>query len=275
MNALWLVGLGATCLLGLVLTVFQLPGNWLILAGAVGYAWHGQWSTMPRWVLYAVALMAVAGEAVEFVSSAWLARRVGASRRAAWYALAGGFLGMFVFSIPIPVIGTIAGVVLGCFCGAVLGEMTLRNDWAGAARVGLGAAAGRALGTVGKLTLTLLMAVLVMGAATWHAIPQHWLPDFLSSSLIRPDEFPGRQHMAFHGGEQLVLGQAGADGQFGIQRIQREMVVVQTVVPGRRGPAVAEVPPGVPALHGPLGRIEGFRVGHVFAQSAAIRGNSV
>ena len=181
MDALWLVGLGAACMLGLVLAVFQLPGSWLVLASALGYAWHGGWSNLPRWVLYVAAGMAVAGELWELASSAWLARCVGASRRAAWYALAGGFLGMFVFSIPIPVVGTIAGAVLGCFFGAVLGEMSQRDDWAGAARVGFGAAAGRVLGTIGKLTLTLLMVVLVMGAATWHAIPQRWIPAFLQT----------------------------------------------------------------------------------------------
>ncbi len=181
MDAIWLVGLGAVCLLGLVLAVFQLPGGWLILVSALGYAWHGGWSNLPRWVLYVAALLVVTGEAWEFASSAWLARRVGASRRAAWYALAGGFVGMFVFSIPIPVIGTIAGAVLGCFFGAVLGEMSHRDDWGGAARVGFGAAAGRVLGTIGKLTLTLLTALLVMGAATWHAIPQRWLPAFLQT----------------------------------------------------------------------------------------------
>ncbi|MBN1513293.1 MAG: DUF456 domain-containing protein, partial [Phycisphaerae bacterium] len=78
-------------------------------------------------------------------------------------------------------VGTIAGAVLGCFFGAVLGEMSQRDDWAGAARVGFGAAAGRVLGTIGKLILTLLMVVLVMGAATWHAIPQRWIPAFLQT----------------------------------------------------------------------------------------------
>ena len=181
MDVFWLVGLGVVCLLGLTLAVFQMPGSWLILLGAVGYAWHGGWSNLPRWVLYVAAVLVVAGEAWETASSAWLAKRAGASRRAAWCALAGGFVGMFVFSIPVPVIGTIVGAVLGCFVGAVLGEMSHRNDWTSAARVGFGAAVGRELGVIGKLTFALLTVILVMGAATWHAIPQRWLPAFLQS----------------------------------------------------------------------------------------------
>ena len=132
-------------------------------------------------MIYVLAGLAVAGEVWEFLSSAWLARRAGASRRASWYALAGGIVGIFVFSLPVHVIGTLAGAVLGCFVGAVLGEMTQRDDWAGATRVGFSAAAGRVLGTVGKLTLTLVMAVLALGAATWHAIPEGWVPAFLQS----------------------------------------------------------------------------------------------
>jgi uncharacterized protein YqgC (DUF456 family) len=165
MEAFWLIGLTLVTLVSLVLAVFQLPGTWIILGGSILYAWHGHWQTITPTVLGILAGLAILGELWEFASSALLARRAGASARASWFALAGGFLGMFIFSIPVPVLGTIFGAVAGCFAGAVIGEMTVREDMAGAARVGASAAVGRVLGTIGKLMVTLVMAALGLGTA--------------------------------------------------------------------------------------------------------------
>lgn len=171
MELLWLTGLVVACLAGVVLAVVQLPGTWVILAAAIAYAWHGDWSRLTPTVLAVLAGMALVGELIEFLASALVVRRAGASRRASWYALGGGFVGMFVFSLPLPVIGTVAGGVIGCFVGAVIGEMTVRDDIMGVARVGLLAAAGRALGTVGKLVVAVAMAGMSIGLAIASALP--------------------------------------------------------------------------------------------------------
>ncbi|UCG16859.1 MAG: DUF456 domain-containing protein [Phycisphaerales bacterium] len=170
MELLWLTGLVVACLAGVLLAVVQLPGTWLILAVAIAYSWLGDWDRLTPTVLCVLAGMAVIGELVEFAASALVVRRAGASRRASWYALGGGFIGMFVFSLPLPVIGTVAGGVIGCFVGAVIGEMTVRDDMMGAARVGLLAAAGRALGTVGKLLVAVAMAALCIALAVASAL---------------------------------------------------------------------------------------------------------
>jgi uncharacterized protein YqgC (DUF456 family) len=171
MELLWLTGLVVACLAGVLLAVVQLPGTWVILAAAVAYSWHGDWARLTPTVLGVLAALALVGELVEFAASALVVRRAGASRRAGWYALGGGFVGMFVFSLPLPVIGTIAGGVIGCFVGAVIGEMTVRDDMMGAARVGLLAAAGRALGTMGKLLVAVAMAALCIGLAIASGLP--------------------------------------------------------------------------------------------------------
>ena len=165
MEVLWLAGLVIACLLGVVLAVLQLPGTWVILGAGVLYSWHADWTRITPTALGVLAGLAVAGELIEFVASAWLVRRAGASGRTSWYALGGGLVGMFVFSLPLPLIGTVAGGVIGCFVGAVVGEMTMRNDVAGATRIGLFAAAGRVLGTAGKLLVATAMAGLVIGLA--------------------------------------------------------------------------------------------------------------
>ena len=161
------VGLALACLVGLLLSVFQLPGTWLILLDTIGYAWHGDFKEIDLRVLIILGLLSVAGELIELLPSMMMARRAGASRRAAWSALAGGFLGMFLLSLPLPIIGTVAGGILGCFAGALAAELTVRDDVDGAVRVGLAAAAGRVVGIIGKLMVAMAMAGLAVGAAIW------------------------------------------------------------------------------------------------------------
>ncbi len=171
MELLWLTGLTLIIAVGLILAVFQLPGTWVILGGAILYAWQGQWENITPAILCLMGGLAVAAELWELASSAAFAQRAGASSRTAWFALAGGFLGMFIFSIPIPVIGSVFGAVAGCFVGALIGEMTVRDDLAQAARIGLSAAIGRVIGTLGKLVFALAMAALALGTAlvnTWR-----------------------------------------------------------------------------------------------------------
>ncbi len=164
----WLL-LGALILLGvagLALAVFQLPGTWLILAAAIGYDWQHQWQRVGWMWLLAAAAIAVVAELLDSLASLAAARRAGASRRAAVGALLGGFLGMIVFSIPVPLLGTILGGLLGCFLGGLLAEWTVRDDLAAGAKVGLFATIGRLAGLLLKLAAALVM----FGVVTLRAI---------------------------------------------------------------------------------------------------------
>src|SRR5438132_5182282 len=125
LTSLWFVVLLLACIAGLVISVFQLPGTWLILLAAIGFAWHGDFKRVDWRMLALLAGLAVLAELIELLPSMMMARRAGASRRASWAALAGGFLGMFLFSLPLPVIGTVAGGIIGCFAGALAAELTI------------------------------------------------------------------------------------------------------------------------------------------------------
>ncbi len=153
-----LIGLWLACAAGIVLAMFRLPGTWLILAAAAGYAWYTQGHEISWFTVGVLAGLAVVGEIVELCASLWTARRGGASRRAAWCGLIGGVAGMLAFSIPVPVIGTILGGALGCLIGAVVGELSEHDDVARGVRVGLFASIGLALGAVAKLMVALIMA---------------------------------------------------------------------------------------------------------------------
>jgi uncharacterized protein YqgC (DUF456 family) len=149
LDATLLILLVTVACAGIVLAVMQLPGSWLILAAALGYDWY-----------YGFSRIAAAAEVVEALSSAVIARRAGASRRASIGALLGGLIGMFSLSfvVPIPIIGTIAGGFLGCFLGALLGEMTQHDDLTKGTRVGIFAMIGRLLGLIAKTAASLTIA---------------------------------------------------------------------------------------------------------------------
>jgi len=148
-------------LAGVILAALQLPGTWLILAAAVGYDAYHAWQRMGWFWLLTVAAIAVSAELLDSIAALLAARRAGASRRAAIGALIGGFAGMILFSLPVPLVGTIIGGLLGCFLGGLIGEWTVREDLAAGAKVGLFATCGRLAGLLLKLAAALVMGGIV------------------------------------------------------------------------------------------------------------------
>ena len=78
----------------------------------------------------------------------------GGSRRGMVGAIIGGIVGGIALTplIPIPVIGTLIGAVMGTFSGAVIGEVTHTDasTVGGVAKSATGATVGRILGVLGK-----------------------------------------------------------------------------------------------------------------------------
>jgi hypothetical protein len=150
-------------LLGLVLIAFGLPGSWLLLlAGALLGALGGPGA--PGGIAILVALgLALVGELVEWIAAVrWTGRR-GGSRRAGWGALAGGLIGALI-GLPIPLIGSVVGSFLGSFAGALFAEYSVTRNSGLAGRVAWGALVGRVVGTAVKMSLTVVMAgVLIVG----------------------------------------------------------------------------------------------------------------
>ena len=167
MSFFWAFLLLMILLLGWVLTLLGMPGNWLMVAAVIGYVLLVPESS-PADIGWQVALglvvLAVLGELLEFLAGALGVAKAGGSRRGAVLALvgslAGGIVGLFA-GLPIPVVGPMVGAVLlagaGAFAGAVLGEQwkgrSLDDSW----RVGWAAFWGRLLGTVAKTTIGAIM----------------------------------------------------------------------------------------------------------------------
>ena len=153
-------------------TLFALPGNWLIVGLAVLFAvffpageGHGL-----RWSAVGIAAgLAVVGEVIELSAGAAGARRAGASRRSAIYALVGTIVGSVVgatVSIPIPIVGPIIGALgggaVGAFAGAFIGETAIGKDLPQSVAAGKGALLGRLVGAVGKLGIGAVMIVIIV-----------------------------------------------------------------------------------------------------------------
>lgn len=154
------IALVLCCLLALVMTALRLPGTWLMVGGAVGYGWWGNWARVGFWTIAVLVGLALIGELIEILASVLTARKAGGSRQAAWGGLAGGILGMFMLSflVPIPIVGTIAGALVGCFAGAMIAEYSVRRKLAQGTRVGLFSALGFVLGMAGKVAIALVMS---------------------------------------------------------------------------------------------------------------------
>ncbi|HNQ23686.1 MAG TPA: DUF456 domain-containing protein [Phycisphaerae bacterium] len=152
------------CVVGIGLTAVRLPGTWLIALAASVYGWLSGWGRVSITSVAVLIGIAVVGEVCEALASAALAKRAGASRQALWGALAGGFAGMLLFSVPLPVIGTTIGAVLGCFTGALIGELLAQRTLPQGTRVGVVSAAGFVLGIALKTAIAFLMTAMVLAA---------------------------------------------------------------------------------------------------------------
>jgi uncharacterized protein len=147
--------------------LFGLPGTWLMVLFPVLLKWWQPDQFMVSWTVLGVAVgLAMLGEALEFVLGVAGSRRTGGSTRGAVLALVGSIVGGIMgIALPVPLVGPLLGACLGAFGGALLG-----NLWAGrtlfqSLAAGRGAATGQFWGTVLKLAIGAIMAVMLTIAA--------------------------------------------------------------------------------------------------------------
>lgn len=159
------VVLTLVCAGGMLLTVLQFPGTWLIAVAAAGYAWYYDWNLLSMWVVLLVFGVASAAEIIELLCGMWAGRRGGASRRAGWFGLIGAIAGAILLTIPVPVIGTLIGAAVGAFAGALVGEITGGAGLSQGVRSGSFTAVGRVVGATVKVGAAATMSGFVLIAA--------------------------------------------------------------------------------------------------------------
>jgi uncharacterized protein len=152
----------AGVVLGLAMAAIGLPGTFflVIVAGVYGCATSFK-AFSPYFLLVLLLLSLVAEVADNLIGAAW-ARRWGSSWRGIVGSLVGAIAGAAIGSAIAPIIGTIAGGLIGSFAGAFAFEYHRMRDHRGAARAGWGAFAGRIIGILLKLGISVVMSALLL-----------------------------------------------------------------------------------------------------------------
>ncbi len=125
-----------------------LPGIPMIFGGLWLASWVDGYQHAGMWTLVVIAILGIIAMALDFVAGAFGAKRVGASKMAVWGAFIGTIVGMFF---------GIAGIVIGPFAGALLGELANGNSVLRSTHVSVSTWVGMLLGTLAKLVLSFMM----------------------------------------------------------------------------------------------------------------------
>lgn len=157
LNAVWLI-----------LTLFALPGNWLIIITTSLFAWwqweHGVFSI---YTLIVIAVLAFSGEAVEFFAGAGGAKKAGAGWLGAIAAIFGAVTGAVIGTFVLPLFGTILGACLGAGLAATVVELYMGKPPDASIRSGFGASLGYLIGSTVKFAIGVAIWLIVAFAAFW------------------------------------------------------------------------------------------------------------
>jgi hypothetical protein len=125
-----------------------LPGTPLVFGGLLLAAWADGFQNVGVGTVIVLAVVTVLAFCVDFISSSLGARSAGANREAVVGAALGTLIGIFF---------GFAGIILGPFVGAVIGEFMARRHLGQAGRAGVATWIGFILGIGVKLMLAFTM----------------------------------------------------------------------------------------------------------------------
>lgn len=148
-------------IIGPLLTIFDLPGNTLLLTG-LGFAFYDETVFFNGRLLSAMVLVYVFGECWEFCVSLFGIKR----QKVSWFAVTviglGGFAGTLLGTAALPVLGSFAGGVAGAFAAAFCYEYLRcglrKNAW----ELAVTAAKMRFMALIGKMAAGMVLAVLLI-----------------------------------------------------------------------------------------------------------------
>lgn len=128
----------------------SLPGPPLVLVGALVYGLFTGFADVGWLTLLVLAILAALAQILDYLASAYGAKKFGGSKWGIWGSVLGGLLGMLVFSIP--------GLIIGLFSGAFLLEWWKgKKEALASLKVGGGSLLGFLGGTMMKVIFSLIM----------------------------------------------------------------------------------------------------------------------
>lgn len=113
----------------LVVVPLGLPGTWLMVATACVYSLFSDFQVGQSdfWVLGILVFLAGIAEVLEFLVGIWGSKQAQVSNGAVISSIILGFVGVAV-GTPVPVIGSVVGLLLGVFIGAYSYELLTTRD---------------------------------------------------------------------------------------------------------------------------------------------------
>ena len=150
-----------------VSSVFQIPGNWIMLLLALLFGWFEGFAAIRPWVLITGLCLFLVAEGLEWVSGYFGAKSFGGSRWSGVFAIIGAVAGALIGASFGYGLGAIPGTVMGAFLGALAVEVARQRHAGRAIWAGLGAALGRAFGLSVKLGAGALFLALLYVRVLW------------------------------------------------------------------------------------------------------------
>jgi uncharacterized protein YqgC (DUF456 family) len=129
-------------MVGLAFSCLAVSGTWLIVLAALGTHFLVDAGRFPGWgTLAGMLLLCAAVEIVEGVAATWGVHRRGGSRMAGWMAFFGSVGGAILggIFIPVPLIGSLIGMIAGSFLLVYLAEWNRLRHAGKAFRIARGA----------------------------------------------------------------------------------------------------------------------------------------
>ena len=148
--------------LGPLLTIFDLPGNSLMMLTSLGFAFYDEAKYFDMRLLSAMVLIYVLGEAWEFCVSLFGIKRYKVSWVAVLFIGVGGFFGTLIGTGFFPILGSFVGGVCGAFVTAFIYEYlrsAMRQD---AWHLAWETAKMRFLALIGKMCAGIALAILLV-----------------------------------------------------------------------------------------------------------------
>jgi len=156
MVTVWLL-----CLAGLFISCLGISGTWLVVAGTLIAAWIRPDGFPGLWTVAVFAVLSGLVELAEALSGLWGVRRRGGSKLAGFMAVLGGLGGLLLGSlVPVPVLGSLLGMVAGSFGLVFAVEAYRLKHTQKAARIAWGA-------VVAHVLVILLKVLMTLGLAAW------------------------------------------------------------------------------------------------------------
>lgn len=149
----------------LTLHIFGLPANWILLAFVI--VWKIFFPVTMSWNFISIlALIALAGEILEFAAQYFGGKKYGATGRGNLGAFIGAIVGAILGAPFLFGLGALPGALLGSFGGCLILELTHGRTFAEAQHSAWGAFWGKAFGLAIKISLGVWMFTL--------SIPKIW-----------------------------------------------------------------------------------------------------